>query len=162
MSTFLLLLRLASALLKAMCSYNKIHLLTSLGDRSGQVSITIHINLIRQGFGESSLKEGMLRSIHAFFSLPSFSFLCLEYKCDFEGEATIFQPWSNETWDENYTQDGHAKCEKALFLISKRPVSVLNSQTFGFFVFEHYEFLVSSSYCRQFSVNLLCKEECHL
>ena len=98
MNIFLLLLRLASALLKAMCSYNKTHLLTSLADRSGQVSITIHINLIRQGFGESSLKEGMLRSINAFFSLPSFYFLCLEYKCDFEGEARILQPWSNETW----------------------------------------------------------------
>ena len=64
--------------------------------------------------------------------------------------------------DENYTQDGHAKREKALFLISKRPVSVLNSQTFGFFVFEHYKCLISLSYCRQFSVNLRRKEECNL
>ena len=97
-----------------MCSYNKTHLLTSLAVRSGQVSITMYINLIRQGFGESSLKEG---SIYAFFSLPSFSVLCLEYKCDLRVKQ---QSCSHEVMkhkDENYTQDGHAKHEKALFLI---------------------------------------------
>lgn len=92
-----------------MGSYNKTHLLTSLAVRSGQVSITIYINLIRQEFWGSSLKEGPIYAFLTFFVWNTNVILRVKQ------QSCNHEVMKHE--DENYTQDGHAKRENALFLI---------------------------------------------